>query len=50
MPGSGRHIEKTTQFLSRIQQGTLNLVQMQEVSNYMLNMVDSVEQQKRIAT
>lgn len=47
-PGSGRHIERTTMFLSRLQIGALNLIQMKAISKYMLDMVDSAEQQNRI--
>lgn len=47
--GSGRHIERTTQFVSRIQQGALNLTQMREITKYMLSMVDTVEQQTRLS-
>lgn len=46
-PGSGRHIERTTMFLSRLQQSVLNLVQIKAITKYMLDMVDSVEQQNR---
>lgn len=46
--GSGRHIEQTIKFLSRLQQSVINLVQLKAIAKYMLNMVDSVEQNNRI--
>lgn len=47
-PGSGRHIEHTTMFLSRVQHSVLNLAKMKAINRYMLNMVNSVEKQNRI--
>lgn len=49
VPGTGRHIERTTHFLSRIQQGVVNLIQLREISKYMLQMIDTVEQRQRVA-
>lgn len=48
-PGSGRHIQQTTQFLSRLLLCNLNLAQMKKITAYMLRMVDVLEQQKRIS-
>lgn len=47
-PGSGRHIERTTMFQSRLQQSVVNLVQMKAIVKHMFEMVDLVEQKKRI--
>lgn len=47
-PGTGRHIERILMFLSRLQLSLLNLMQMKAISNYMLNMVNAVEEQNRI--
>lgn len=44
-PESGRHIERTTMFLSRVQQSILNLAKIKAINKYMLNMVHAVEQQ-----
>lgn len=49
VPGSGRHIERITEFLSRLQQCNLNIAQMKKITQYMLHMVDAIEQQKRIS-
>lgn len=48
VPGAARHIERTTHFLSRLQQGVVNLIQMKEVNKYMIDMIDAVEQKQRL--
>lgn len=48
VPGSGRHIERTTQFLSRVLYAAVNLFQMKEITNYMLNKIDVEEQRLRM--
>lgn len=48
VPGSGRHIEKTLMFQSRLQQSVLNLIKMKTIHSHMLDMVESMEQQSRI--
>ncbi|XP_031616512.1 complex I assembly factor ACAD9, mitochondrial-like [Contarinia nasturtii] len=47
-PGSGRHIERTTMFLSRLQQSALNLIQMKSINQFMVDMIEPVEDSNRI--
>lgn len=49
VPGSGRHIERTMEFLSRLLLCNLTLAQMKKITTYMLRMVDAIEQQKRVS-
>lgn len=49
VPGSGRHIERTTEFLSRLLLCNLTLAQMKKITKYMLDMVEAIEQKKRIS-
>lgn len=49
VPGSGRHIEKTIMFQSRLQQSIFNLAQMKAIHTYMLEMIENAEQHSRIS-